>query len=284
VSSSWLKLGGWAKNHPLVKANKTWLRAAYQGYNELRFRHLLPRNAELKNRHLGETIYIFTTGRSVNLFDLSRFKGHNTFCCNNFFAHPQIKEANFTYYAHVEVPIKLQGAPQIPERSPIGYYRCIDKGFTETQTEMFFHYAAYPLLQGFEQIKNRPLHFVAPRPRLAGDPFDLDPSHKLNSMAGVIYFMMTLSAYMGFKRIYLIGAGWTLQPVEIGHFYDAPKDLEGLDHEAYARQPVEPLHYEFYPHLQSLGIEVFNLTPDGHQSPVYPSVTVEQVYKSLETI
>jgi hypothetical protein len=63
-----------------------------------RTRRMLNRNAELRDKYLGQSVYILGNGPSLNNFDLKTIRGHEVITMNHFELHPQKDE--FKIVAH----------------------------------------------------------------------------------------------------------------------------------------------------------------------------------------
>ena len=123
---------------------------------------------------------------------------------------------------------------------------------------------------------------------------------------------------MGFKEIYLCGAGYTYTPIYQLHFYDNyafPKSLGNVKAENEAKKVVGPLNKERNTNIEYYGImkkgdvyrgiyvqkgdvnrkkhmvlneysrlqgvKIINIVPDGFESPVYEKTTWEEVIDNV---
>jgi hypothetical protein len=95
-----------------------------------------------------------------------------------------------------------------------------------------------------------------------------DMAGRMNVLDGVVFAMLGAAYYFGFKKIYLIGCDYTFSPQQLGHFFG--------DHLGYTDNPVDSRHKKMRDFLESHGVNVINLTPDGLTSPVYDSQNMKE--------
>ncbi len=278
--------------HSLMKSSMRWLRkngiiyglskTIHKIYLIKKYKHLFMQNINLKSRHDGEKIFIFATGHSIRNVNLDFFRKELTFCCNDFVKHSEFKKANFNYYAHIEKPANLYGSPNVPGGLPENYYKLIEGNLKNTDIETFFNISAFDMVKKYTGISELNCHYVTGgSEKEFQKQIDYDLTKPLNSMLGVIYFMIAASIYMGCKEIYLLGCGWTYQPVELGHFYDSSDELGKLDIKNYENQKVESAHQWLYSFAKSMDVEIYNVTPDGYESPIYQKISLDAVYQGL---
>lgn len=259
------------------------IRALTNWRQDLKYGHLLAQNEAVKNRHLGDRCFLFATGMTLQGLDLSAFKNEITFGCNRLYENPTVKDCGLSYFVMASSPVALWGNVGIPDGNPVTFYQAIEASLVP-DTEVFMDLSNVDFLKEHELFKEQTVRFVARRgPTALEGPYRTDLSARVDFADGVAFLMALIALYMGCKEIYLFGFGWTYQPVEPGHFYDNPEDLAQLDHTAYAAQKVPPLHQALYKLAKEQGAEIFNVTPEGHQSPVYPPVTLEEVLKKVRS-
>jgi hypothetical protein len=127
---------------------------------------------------------------------------------------------------------------------------------------------------------------------------------------GSVFAMIAISMYLGFKELYLCGAGYTYQPLRVFHYYDEPllsRALTGaerdalLEHirlqgvEAHAitgdadaqrpiwvsHQPVDERHTVINRYAQMQGVKIYSVVPDGFESPIYSPVSGRELARRL---
>ena len=141
------------------------------------------------------------------------------------------------------------------------------------------------------------------------------------SSGGSIHCLIIISMYMGFKEIFLCGTGYTYNPTYELHFYDNytfPKQYGKKEAEIIARKIVEAhnsqwdsnmeyyglsekedvyrgifirrnqeksndmgLHKELNEFAKSRGVKIYNIVPEGFESPVYEKKLWKEVLVKL---
>jgi len=293
----------------------------YKGKKRLR------KNINLYNRHLKERGFLFCTGESIRHIDIELLTNEYTFGVNLFFLHEKIKKINLSYYVYldnklfdgmVQWPVNLLG-PQGSSPMRKMYEELNNR--VPSETELILNSECYNYSDNL--FKNRKIFFFKASKALNlnnKSPYKshLDFTKKRIPGGGSVYFAILIMIYMGFKKIYLCGAGYTYSPEYIFHFYDniiVPKNLDeknaiysikkelnkrnkisggtleyyGLeeDKEYYrgiivTRKNNNNLsHYEYHKKLkeyaESQGVEIINVIPDKFESPVYQSVSFNEI-------
>jgi len=147
-----------------------------------------------------------------------------------------------------------------------------------------------------------------------------DLTQRITFLEGSIFFSIAALMYMGFKEIYLCGAGYTYEPVNAFHFYDNfifPKSMGKENAEIEARKANDIRNQEvssnceyyglsekdnFYrgiyiermdhdPHKEAhrilndfataQGVKIYNIVPDGFESPVYEKITWQELESGI---
>lgn len=146
------------------------------------------RLASFKNRHKQERCFILGNGPSLRIADLDRLQGEITFACNKIYlAFPETAWRP-TYYAVEDDLVVLQNYDTINELS----------GFTKFFPERIKKIAA-PFKKSiyFNQALQK---FNSALPN-----FSSNAVYRLYNGATVVYTMIQLACFMGFKEIYLLG-------------------------------------------------------------------------------
>ena len=165
----------------------------------------------------------------------------------------------------------------------------------------------------YEQVNlfaNKKVYYVHTQPFRAGSKLEIDLTHRIHGQ-GSIYNMITAAIYMGFKEIYLCGAGYTYQPMQFFTYYyqpsfpiDFPKEkrnkvideikkLEPVsifkveqDELSYRPiwvddRPVSDSHRIMNEFAKAVGVKIFNITPEGFKSPIYDKITWKEVEDNI---
>jgi hypothetical protein len=190
---------------------------------------------------------------------------------------------------------------------PSKYFAQIDNTLLNT-TRLFFHTSNRPFIEKQQFFKNKHVYFIqGSRPLLSAKEQVIDLSKRITFSEGSIFAMLAAAMFMGFKEIYLMGVDYSLTPSLQFHFYDSPIFSKGLSKSTVERlickvaseRSVEvfsidedasyyiPLYVQtnstYDKHrtvkemADSIGVKIWNVTPDRFESPVYEKVTWEHV-------
>jgi hypothetical protein len=196
------------------------------------------------------------------------------------------------------------------------YIEDINKLYSETyeffknhDTVFFFHASLKKYFKKKHFFLDKDIYF------LLGDKYNLnkhslayDITKGISFTGGAVFTMIALSAYMGFKEIYLLGCGYTYSPIQLYHFYNRPKiskkhtkseinnriekfiqENDGLklfgieedDEFIYplfvTDSPVNHFHFELKKYFEGKGIKIYNVVPEGFESPIYEKISWEEV-------
>ena len=223
------------------------------------------------------------------------------------------------------------GLPQWPEShlGPLGhegivqFYREIDERL-EDSTILILHSDNYKYINN-NFFKNKTKYFVKGKKYLhviEGVPYKIiaDLTKRSISGGGSVFFSILTLMYMGFKEIYLCGAGYTYEPISHYHFYDNfvfPKSMGRKKAELEARKAIDDRNrkmgstLEYYGlfekdnlyrgvyiirkdhdpnkdkhrilnnYARSQGVKIYNIVPDGFESPIYEKITWQEVESKI---
>ena len=107
---------------------------------------------------------------------------------------------------------------------------------------------------------------------------DLDKPNDF--MIGSHYFMIASAIYMGFKEIYLLGVGYTYQPIQRCHFYDSSSEIENA--KKIENALVDSRNIDIINVAENRGVKIYNVVPDGYESPMYNKINLSDLYKIVE--
>ena len=237
-------------------------------------RYLLKKNIRLKNKSSNDECYILLTGPVVNSLNLIKLRDKITFICNHFYRHPDISKMNPSYYSTIENAHKTMSCPDKSEHSTEMIKRVKEKC---PHVTLLLHCTVKYYLR---LNKNNDSYFFAPHNKKIEKSLDIDFTKKSAYMKGTVYFLISLAIYMGFKKIYLIGAGYTLQPYQWLHFYEDQSQLRL--NEKQENQMPEQEHLIMDQIAREKGVHIINVVPEGYKSPIYDSISVNEFNKMIE--
>jgi len=219
------------------------------------------------------------TGPTVNRFDLSQFKDKFTFICNHFYRHDDVQVMNPTFYSHLENANRTMKQPDESEKSIT-----LVRGIVEKcpNTTLILHHTARKYLKGTGLIKKRRVYYVSTRNEKLLVDAKIDFTKRSIFTKGSVYFLLSMAIYMGFKKIYLIGAGYTLEPYQWFHFYepyDSP-EYKNIALELKSQKP-EIEHKIMKKVSERYDCQIINVVPEGFKSPIYDSVSVDDLLTKL---
>jgi hypothetical protein len=179
-------------------------------------RRELARNRKFKDRHRGESCYIFGNGASLKSMDLAKFGDRISIGCNSLFAHKDFAKLDCRYY-------------QIPAPFLFYPYR---RWYGRVRTNHIGH-----LYRGKVKQHRRTHFFTSLSNRLGIAGENISFTHHFGStrwdldrvamdgvfsfMAGATYAMIGTALYMGFTSVVLVGLDYTFTPRHNSHFFEA---------------------------------------------------------------
>lgn len=296
-------------------------------------RKRLKKNIILNDSYLGKRAFFLLTGESLQQVNINKLKDEYTVGAGFIFLHKDIGELNLTFYMNSE-PSKTfrAGLPQWPEShlGPLGhegivqFYREIDEKL-EGSTILILHSDNHKYIEKHSIFQHKIVHYVKGKKRLhvpkkISHKTIPDLTRRSISGGGSVFFSILIMLYMGFKEIYLCGAGYTYEPVYVLHFYDNfvfPKRMGRVKAEIEARKAIDirnkkiPSNYEYYglfekddlyrgiytkrmdydshkdkhrilnDYARAQGVKIYNIVPDGFESPIYEKITWQEVESKI---
>jgi hypothetical protein len=312
-------------------------------------RKLLMKNSKINKIHSGERAFLICSGSSLNYIDISRLREEQTMCIGHMYLHNLITELDpkmfllgETYkgirYDQKKIKPKAQLFPEykdkvynvkynryLYDKTARDYLYCnnIDQSFPENSI-IFAKAEDYPFIEKNGFYKNKQVIYAKytgfnyRNDRLIED-FDLT-RRTFTYNAGSVTSALIALIYMGFKEIYLLGAGYTSKPRLEFHFYDNFIFQKSLGYEVayqkafslietinkenkvdvklfglfekgdyYHAQYVQEFkdddnsnaHRQLNNMAQANGICIKNIVPQGFESPIYEKISWDEVVKHI---
>lgn len=180
----------------------------------IKLKKLLNRNAELRNKYLGQRVYILGNGPSLNNFDLNTIHGHEVITMNHFELHPQ--KDNFKIVAH------CIGEPYSSNtwEDPISMLNGVKADtywFNADAVEFFTKQDSYDVRYYLSGLR-------ATAQTLSGD----DLTGVALQYQSTAQMAINVALFLGFKDIYLLGFDhdWLVTRGHSPHFYE---ERDGVD-------------------------------------------------------
>lgn len=184
-------------------------------------RPIIGKNKQYKNLYQGEECYIFGNGVSLKWFDLAKFSDKKALTCGWLYLHKEFRKL------HVVADISLHPLFLYPYWKNVYTLRWVKNpmssflrksGKFNFNHPVFVSLSNYPALYRYANV--RYLHHFGNRVAnankcsLAGD---------FSYMNGSLYALLGIAAYMGFKKLILVGMDYTFERPLIPHFYEKGK-------------------------------------------------------------
>jgi hypothetical protein len=324
------RLASAAVHAPGVKA---WLRPLLHGLEDLRDGDVLERNRVLRNRHHGGRCFLVLTGASLNDMDVSALNGEWLFGCGRL--HNPADDWSLRYH-----PLGQRGILQLSNRfgpkrlrlsaymgadrvwplltppaerqRKIAYYDAADRAYTDPECIFFLDAADRGFLARHSLLERRRVHYTKTlSPILEASVQTHDLTRRITLRDGSLFTMIAAAMYMGFTELYLCGAGYSMYPQDIFHFYGEP--VFGADWTAARRQEVidaiwqdsrtevlyqrddgnvvrprwvryedtSDVHFVVNDYAASMGVTIANVVPPGFTSQAYAPVTWADVCRVI---
>jgi hypothetical protein len=309
----------------------------FQDFFRVSNKIFLTRNARLAKKHNGERCFLIATGSSLEQIELHLLKEEQTFGMGFIFLHPDIKYLDLKYYLDCEIGPSFDNTGSSYKNWPENYFpafknklgKIFFSKITETLykngTSLFLNheYIQYFDKLGLFDINDDQLNFIKTRNSLThlGMVPEIDLQKRFRSGKGGISTALLVLIYMGFKEIYLCGAGYSYDPGYELHFYDnfkinknvgekiakiKAKDwIKKYNEKTNSKAQYFGLHEKgsyYYgvftrelnkesnnyrehqiinAYARSKGVKIVNIMPKGFNSPIYASCSWSEIKKSL---
>lgn len=260
-------------------------------------------------KHKGEICYILGNGISLYNLKVSELKKGKVFACNEIFYHKEFNALKIDYYTIIEPYYgPLLGKNYIEDT--LSLYSDVDKWFCNKKVTMFFHPSLRPFFIKYKLLKNQTTRFVAGINTRYKKKASNNMAGIFNFSQGALSFMIAASIYMGFKKIVLLGCGYTYNPRQEYHFYAHPYylksiyDYDSMLHEVkefsekagvlikeiqekddrYVPIFVSPFlndqlanrYKQLKKFAESNNVEIINIHPNDYNSPIFTGLTWKQ--------
>jgi len=264
------------------------------------------------------------TGDSLSIADFEKLKYEKTFSTGFIFLHQDLEKLNLKYYLAVEDPLKnfpdLNWPSHIiPSKVPNNgytFYKLVNDKIYSKGTKIFLRYEdknyfiSRKLFTGYGEKYY--LKFMSNLFYKKYLQSEITLTKRFSTFGGSIFLILQILIYMGFKEIYLLGAGYTYYPTYELHFYDSyflpnyitrdQAKLEGerivtehnkrlgdnlklfdfYDDGKYYRYRMvkflnlENENYRKHQMMKDIaeynGAEIINIIPEGFKSPIYKNI------------
>ena len=297
---------------------------------DLKGRKRLKRNTVLRDSYRGERAFLLLTGESLQQIDISKLQEECTFGVGLIFLHDDVEKINLTFYMDAEPSKSFKPSnPSWWPKSHLGplgnegievFYRELDKRFGN-RTILILPSDNHKHIEKHSIFQHKSVYYIKGKkhlrvPKKISYRTIPDLTRRSISGGGAVFFSILIMMYMGFKEIYLCGAGYTYEPLCWLHFYDNfvfPKSMGREKAEIEAKKAINsmyrthsssPEYHGFFEkdgfyrsicvrrkdsdsnmnkhrilndYVRSQGVKIYNIVPDGFKSPVYEKITWQEV-------
>ena len=215
---------------------------------------MLPNLESFRNRHKGETCYIFGDGPSLNDFDYHQLREYPAICCGMQAFHKDFDRINVKYYSLIEPYLFYPDWMIIPQKLQyLKEHRIITNEFRKiipTRKDITF----FINLSNLFAIRKKNVAYVHRSLLKKNTDFSKFFNEGIDPFAGSFNGTLSLALLLGFKKVYLLGFdAFTIQQSPY-RWYE--KNLnEGI-------KPLENIKYRFL-ELYKEDMEILNISNKG---------------------
>ncbi len=245
---------------------------------------ILDANQALQGSYKGKSCYILGNAPSLNNHDLLLLADHPVFCMNTFFVHKDFDSIKPGFYVFADPDLKKIDETEIRD----WWMKLI--AATSNRGILFFLPIQLKDSYVHEKLANERLHFVdlsLPFSKQSVKGFDL--SLPVNGVQNVLVLTIQIAMYMGFTRIYLLGADhdWMSHfGNEQRHFYNpAETQVENVGSTGYSYSwwlhAVNTMFYQYKlirKQIEKRGmVKIYNASESGVLD-VFPAIRYKDTF------
>ena len=180
---------------------------------------ILSKVSRFKNKHEGETCYIFGDGVSIKYFDLSLFSDKISFSIGNIFFHKSFDSLNVKY-ASIFEPYYFY--PYRREKTPL---KKINKNYIQKKYREFIRTNSkiryFTSLSNYPVLWNSNIFYLFQKIPEDDFKFMNECFHNNEDIfKGSFRCVISLAIYMGFKEIILVGCDYTHEKAMSHHWFE----------------------------------------------------------------
>lgn len=235
------------------------------------FKSILKRNEKFKNIALKNECIIFGNGASIKKFNLNVFSKYDSIVTTMMYMHRDF--SNLKVIADCEIaPFILYKFWKNPYSKKIENNLKL-KLFEKTNRFNKEHSYFLSLTNYFSNIKKKNFYYLY-NFKEKNFSTEIDITKKFTYLSGSIFCMIGLAKYFGYKKIFLVGVDYLLDPPIIGHFYE--KDYRTEQSKAFTDNEID--FFEKIKHE----IDINVIAPKGTKSKLFNSINYEEYFEEKE--
>ncbi|MDC3167040.1 hypothetical protein OA950_02120 [Candidatus Pelagibacter sp.] len=229
------------------------------------------KNKKFKNISLKNECIIFGNGASIKKFNLRVFYEYDSIVTTMMYLHKDFN--NLRVVADCEIaPFILYKFWKNPYSKKIENNAKLNL-FEKTQRFSKEHPYFLSLTNYLSKIKKKNFYYLY-NFKEKNFSTEIDISKKFTYLSGSIFCMIGLAKYFGYKKIFLVGVDYLLDPPIIGHFYEK-------DHYNGLNKVFLDNEIDFFEKIKS-EIEINVIVPKGTKSKLFNSINYEEYFEDKE--
>lgn len=231
--------------------------------------YLLQKNAQYKDIHAGERVFILCCGPSISKLDLTLLKNEKTIAVNSFYLHKDCRLISPTYYCE----------PAFEEYSSFDTvaHHLREMRQAAPNAHYFFGINERKTVEQLEEFRNAHVNYMSFSNN--ADKSDIDLTSSVIGVQSVSIMALEIAIYMGFKEIYLLGTEHdALVSGKYMHFYNyydsvSARENKNLDDQGNMEESFDAILssyyvlWEQYKILKKIAhkkfLRIYNATPGG---------------------
>ncbi len=229
----------WKFHKPFVKKNKTF-----------------------KNKHLGETCFIFGNGGSLKYYDIDELPNNPSIVCSYSLTDNRFKKMNVKYLtltdSYLLYPFLFNTYPHIRKFQINKIKKIFWDSIRGYNKDIIIFTSLTNIYASF--LKRLNINFFHHFGKKNSNSFDL--SGNFSTCQSSVDIMLGMAQYMGFSKAIIMGCDYLGTPTRLGHFYS---DYEPF----YASECHEETYSHFRQRVKVVAkdIETLVILPEGVTSP-----------------
>ena len=191
---------------------------------DLKGKFLLKKNKKLFNINKNKRCFVIATGTSLMEADLSLLKNEFKIGFGFGFLHHQIHDSFYDLYVLLDKYLNNNNNKSFP--------KSLNAENTDDQANKMYSYISkmnipylfinrenyYYVKKFFPKMLKNTYFFKCSLGEISKDKLDL--TKRFNTYPSTMFASLQIALEMGFKEIYILGAGFTYTPRNLYHFYD----------------------------------------------------------------
>lgn len=220
---------------------------------------ILARNRQFKDKHKGESCYIFGNGVSLKGMDLGKFSDKISIGCNSLFLHRDFDKLDCRYY---QIPPPFFFFSYWPYHSGLqkNYIGLLYREKVRSLTNVNF----FTSLANCLNMRGSHIYYTHHFGNKNWDLKQCEMDSVFSFMQGSTYAMIGTAIYMGFESATLVGVDYTFTPRLNAHFFEKGHGYETYVKDVYCGSLFDACQKR---------IKLTTIVPEGMKSDLLDYVT-----------